>query len=117
MLPESVRTPLPAFVSPAPPLTSPLNVVLALTVKVRVSPALPRLAELAKSIAPLLLPSPKVTLPLTETSLANVRAAEAPLASEEIVGEDVLPRASGPVPRAELFAANSVPSVSVVPPA
>ena len=98
-------------------MTTPPNVVLALTVKTRVSPALPRLAELAKSIAPLLLSSPKVTSPLTDTALANVREAEAPLASEEIIGEDGLPRASGPMPRAELLAANSVPSVSVVPPA
>ena len=112
-----MREPLPVFVSPAPPVTLPANVVLALTVKTRVSPTLPRLAELAKSMAPFLLPSPKVTSPLIDTSLANVRAPEAPLPSEDIVGEDELPRANGPVPRAELFAANNVPSVRVVPPA
>ena len=117
MLPESVSTPSPNFVSPAPPLIPPANVVLAFTVKDRFSPVVPRFADVAKSMAPSFLPSPNVTFPLIVTVLAKVRAAESPLPSDEIVGEVVLPRARFPVPSAPLLAANSTPSVRVVPPA
>jgi hypothetical protein len=105
--PLNVNSPLPAFVNPFAPLTTPLNVTPLATVNV----VAPLNAAVPLNVnAPVFAASPSANAPLKPNAFATVRAVVSLL--------EIFPplNVTLPVPKAASFPTNTVPLLTLAPP-